>query len=324
MITPVIFLVFNRPELTARVFERIRAARPPQLLVVCDGPRANRPEEAEKVTAVRTLIEQGVDWPCTILRNYAEKNLGCRARVASGLTWAFEQVPEAIVLEDDCLPDPSFFPFCEDLLARYRDDERVMHIAGTNLSAPYVRRSSSYWFSHQPCIWGWASWRRAWRHYDLEMTSWAARMENLRLSFASNWETYHWLPILAQAYHEPEKTNTWDFAWTYTCRSLLGLCIIPQNNLVENLGFGSDASHTTTANPRLRVPTRDAGPMRHPSAVERDRYGDEMLTRVYAGQRADLLGRLRARFRVLSEPHRDRLIVQRQLGPKPALPPSTC
>jgi hypothetical protein len=324
LITPVIFLVFNRPDLTARVLERIRAARPAKLLVVCDGPRAHLPDEAKKVAAVRRLIDEGVDWPCEVLCNYAEKNLGCRVRVSSGLIWAFNQVPEAIVLEDDCLPDPSFFPFCEELLTRYRDDERVMHIAGTNLSAPYVQRSSSYWFSHQPCIWGWASWSRAWRHYDLEMKSWNARADALRLSFASNWETHYWLPILAQAYEQPEKTNTWDFAWTYTCRSLLGLCIIPQNNLVENLGFGSDASHTTTVNPRLQAPVASAGPMRHPPAVTRHRFGDEMLTRVYAGQRVDFFGRLQARIRVLSELRRDRNIARLQAPQKPALDPSKC
>ena len=318
MQTPVIFIVFNRPELTARTFACIREARPPKLLVVCDGARADRPDDESKVRAVRHIINS-VDWPCEVIRNYADKNMGCRARVASGLIWAFNQVPEAIVLEDDCLPDPSFFPFCEELLNLYRNDERVMHIAGTNLSAPYVHRSSSYWFSHQPAIWGWASWSRAWRHYELEMNSWSTRLDVLRSSFASNWEMHYWLPVLEQARLEPEKMNTWDFSWMYTCRSLHGLCIIPQNNLIENLGFGAGASHTTTVNPRLQVPAASAGPMRHPHSVSRDRYGDEMLTRVYAGERVDLLGRMQARLRVVREPGRDRTGPQRPARPKPPL-----
>lgn len=306
MKAPVIFLVFNRPELTARVLARIREARPPQLLVVCDGPRREYPGDLENVAAVRRAITAGVDWPCKVMKDYADENMGCRTRVASGLTWAFSQVDEAIILEDDCLPDPSFFPFCNELLNMYRDDERVMHIAGTNLSAPYVGRSSSYWFSHQPCIWGWASWSRAWRHYDLEMSTWDARFGVLRSSFSSNWETHYWLPVLAQARIEKESLNTWDFSWMYTCRSLHGLCIIPRNNLIENLGFGSHASHTTTINPCLQIPATDAGPMRHPRKICRDRFGDDMLTRAYAGDRVDWIGHLQARVRVMREPSRDK------------------
>ena len=126
--TPVAFLIFNRPETTARVFEAIRRVRPPKLLVVADGPRSDREGENEKCRAARSVIER-VDWPCEVITNYADTNLGCRTRISSGLDWVFANVDEAIILEDDCLPDPSFFPFCEELLARYRDDDRIMIIA---------------------------------------------------------------------------------------------------------------------------------------------------------------------------------------------------
>ena len=306
MNTPVVFMVFNRPEPTSRVFERIRAAQPPKLLVICDGPRPHVPGDAEKVRQVRALIENGVDWPCEVLTQYAEANMGCRTRIASGLNWAFSVVEEAIILEDDCLPDPSFFPFCEDLLHRYRDDERIMNIAGSNLATYFVRGKSSYWFSHQASIWGWATWRRAWRYYDLEMATWDARANAFRASFASKWETYFWLPIFEEARLNHAKVNTWDFSWTYTCRSLHGLCIVPLNNLVENIGFGADSTHTADEDSHLHLQAIPNGPMRHPAKIKWNRFGDELLTMLWSGQRVGLTARLRSILRILREPARDK------------------
>ena len=305
MNTPVVFMVFNRPEPTRRVLERIRQAQPPKLLVVCDGARPGVPTDAGRVAEVRALIAQGVDWPCEVLTNYAPANLGCRERVATGLNWAFSQVEEAIILEDDCLPDPSFFPYCEELLTRYRDDPRVMHIGGGNLATRYLHGEASYWFSHQTSIWGWATWRRAWCHYDLEMTTWDARADALRSSFSSRWETHFWLPIFNQTRLDHRKTNTWDFSWAYTCRSLHGLCIVPRHNLVANIGFGDDSTHTATTDPRLQLPSAPCGPMRHPRKVKWNRYGDELLTMAWGGQRIDFAARLWARLRVWREPSRD-------------------
>ena len=162
MNTPIVFIVFNRPELTRRVFASIREARPSKLLVVCDGPRSGRPDDREKVAAVRQVIANGVDWPCDVRREYSESNLGCRERVVSGLNWVFALVEEAIVLEDDCLPDASFFAFAEEMLARYRNDPRVLHIGGNNFTSDKYHLSHSYAFSRYGHIWGWATWRRAW------------------------------------------------------------------------------------------------------------------------------------------------------------------
>jgi hypothetical protein len=169
--TPVAFLVFNCPDTTIRVFEEIRCARPPKLLVVADGPRADRPGEADKCQAVRAVIET-VDWPCEVLKNYSDVNLGCKIRVSSGLDWVFEQVEEAIILEGDCLPHPTFFRFCEELLETYRDDERIGMISGDNFQFGRKRGDASYYFSRYNHIWGWASWRRAWQHYDRNMAIW--------------------------------------------------------------------------------------------------------------------------------------------------------
>src|SRR6185369_14461868 len=163
--TPVAFIIFNRPDTTEKVFAEIARARPPKLLVIADGPRAGRAGEADRCAATRAIIDR-VDWDCKVLTNYSDVNLGCKNRVASGIDWVFEQVPEAIILEDDCLPDPTFFRFCEELLIRYREDERISQICGANFQFGRKRSNDSYYFSRYNHIWGWASWRRAWQHYD--------------------------------------------------------------------------------------------------------------------------------------------------------------
>lgn len=158
--TAIVFLIFNRPEETARTFAAIKAARPSTLLVVADGPRLDRAGEQELCARTRTVID-GVDWPCEVLRNFADANIGCGRRVSSGLDWAFSQVDEAVILEDDCLPDPSFFPYCDELLERYRTDERIMMVSGNNFQNGASRTWDSYYFSRLPHCWGWATWRRA-------------------------------------------------------------------------------------------------------------------------------------------------------------------
>lgn len=295
MRTAVVFLVFNRPDLTARVLEQIRAARPPTLLVVADGPR---PDDHARVAAVRALIEAGVDWPCDLRREYATANLGCGPRVASGLDWAFSQVEEAIILEDDCRPDPSFFPFAEAMLARYRDEPRVMHIGGTNLLAPRMRRRrAAWWFSRHAWVWGWATWRRAWRHYDYAMTAWDERLAALRASFATGWERAYWERTLDYARRHPAHVNTWDYAWQFTCRSLGGLAVLPTRNLVENLGFGHDHTHTPAALRRLHRPAEATGPLTAPARLRASPYWDEQWTRVYIDDPPTLRNNLASRVR---------------------------
>src|SRR5215831_3805810 len=158
MRTPVALIIFNRPDVTERVFAEIAHARPRKLLVIADGPRFNRPGEAEKCTATRAIIDR-VNWECEVLKNYSDVNLGCGGRESSAMIWIFEQAEEAIILEDDTLPQPTFFRFCEELLEKYRDDERVMHISGDNWLFGQKRISDSYFFSHYCLSWGWASWR---------------------------------------------------------------------------------------------------------------------------------------------------------------------
>lgn len=168
---PIIFMIFNRPDTTKQAFETIRAAKPKKLLVVADGPRPGKPGEADKCAATRAIIEE-VDWDCEVHRNFSDMNLGCRQRVASGITWAFSLVDKAIILEDDCLPSQSFFRYCAELLDRYEHDDRVMMVSGNNHLFGHTDVAESYYFSRYPHCWGWATWRRAWMKYDLNMSQW--------------------------------------------------------------------------------------------------------------------------------------------------------
>lgn len=272
---PIAFLVFNRPETTSRVFEAIRQARPQQLLVIADGPRVGRVGEAEKCAAVRAVIDL-VDWPCEVRHNYSEQNLGCRNRVASGLDWVFQQVEEAIVLEDDCLPDPTFFSFCREMLARYRDDERIMHIGGTNFQDGVARGKGSYYFSRLSHIWGWATWRRAWRHYDVTARSYprfqaSGAMANI---FPSKRMQHAFLRDFANAHHN--RVDTWDYQWTFALCRQNGLAVIPNTNLVRNIGFGSEATHTVDEGSVFsEMSTGSIGAIVHPEFVFPDLEADQ-------------------------------------------------
>lgn len=277
MDTAVVFLIFNRPDVTRRVFEMIRRARPKKLFVVADGPRADRPGEAEKCAATRAVVEK-VDWPCQVERNYAESSMGCGRRVASGISWVFEQVEEAIILEDDCLPDPSFFGYCETLLEFYRHDSRVMHIGANNFQKGIKRGTYSYFFSKYCLIWGWATWRRAWKHFDHALASWPGLKESgdhLQL-FDTEEEFVFWTRIFDRM-AGPDPIDTWDYCWTYACL-LQGLSVCPNVNLVSNIGFNSDATHTVSErSPFAAVPAVPIGNIHHPPYVFRN-YRADLLT----------------------------------------------
>jgi hypothetical protein len=272
--TPVAFLIFNRPDTTRRVFERIRAARPPVLLVVADGPRADRAGEAERCAATRAVLE-GVDWPCRLLTEFSEVNLGCRERVASGLDWVFREVEEAIVLEDDCLPEPSFFRFCAELLARYRSDTRIGMIAGTNLQAGACRGAASYYYSKYTSIWGWASWRRAWAHYDRSASVWPEFRDSGALEAVTEpAERIYWQRAFEGVFRG--RIDTWDYQWTLSCWSQGLLAVVPNENLISNLGFGPEATHTKGEGPYANLPTRALEfPLTHPRLLVADQQADE-------------------------------------------------
>lgn len=275
MNTPVVFLVFNRPDLTARVFAAIARAKPRQLLVVADGPRDGNSADVEKCRATRAIFEKKFDWPCDLQRNYAEHNIGCRQRVSTGLNWAFAMVPEAIILEDDCFPGLSFFPFCENLLERYRDEKSVMHIGGVNLVRDNQPVTPSYYFSHYAHVWGWASWRRAWQHYQPDMAAWPEWKEKKLLArfLGDHRAVGYWRRQFDRAWSG--KIDTWDFPWLFTCWRLGGLAITPTRNLVSNLGFRGDGTHTVAFDSRTaELGVGEIERLVHPPAVQPDGEAD--------------------------------------------------
>lgn len=280
--TPVAFFIFNRPDTTATVFDAIARVRPATLLVVADGPRASRPGEGKLCEASRAIIDR-VDWPCRVLTNFSDHNLGCGRRVSSGIDWVFSLVEEAVLLEDDCLPDPTFFPFCEELLDRYRTDSRVMHIGGTNFQGTARVSEESYYFSRHVHVWGWATWRRAWRHYDVDMGAWAWARTQGRVSdiLSTPGERQAFTPLFDRvARHE---IDTWDAQWTVACRAQNGLAVVPALNLISNIGFRGDATHTSDpGHPVATMRTSPlALPLTHPAYVLADAAADERTTSVF-------------------------------------------
>jgi hypothetical protein len=241
--TPILFLIFNRPDTTERVFQQIRALKPKRLFVSADGPRSHIPGEAELCTQTRSIIKQ-IDWDCEVKTRFSEKNQGCKIGVSSGIDWFFQNVVEGIILEDDCLPDITFFNFCEILLNYYRNDSRIMHICGTNFQDGKIRGTGSYYFSAINHVWGWATWKRAWDKYDVNIENYPELLEQKVISsmYSSPKMEKYWRKNF-KLVHSKRK-DTWDFQWQYAVSVHHGLAIIPNKNLVSNIGFDTNATHT--------------------------------------------------------------------------------
>ena len=233
---PVIFIVFNRPCTTRLVFDRIAAIRPAKLLLVADGPRGDRPGEEELCREVRAIVS-AADWPCEVLSNMSPTNLGCGERVITGLDWAFSLVTEAVILEDDCLPDPSFFLFCEQLLRKYRGDPRVACISGTNLVARHGNPAYSYYFSRLGSFWGWATWASCWQRYDRHLPSWPELRRSLALTEVfDRQKDVDCLTAIFDSMHQGSRLDVWDYQWLYTNLFASRMTIVPQRNLIRNIG----------------------------------------------------------------------------------------
>ncbi|MDJ1178584.1 hypothetical protein PJF56_06895 [Roseofilum sp. BLCC_M91] len=279
--TPVCLIIFKRAELTQRLFDVVRQVQPPKLLVIADGPRLDRPEEEKKCKEVRKIIDT-VDWDCEILKNYADRNLGLKHRVASGLDWVFETVEEAIILEDDCLPDVTFFRFCEELLKYYRYTEEVMVITGTNFFFGYQPTPDSYYFSRYIDCWGWATWRRAWQHFDFEMQEWPKLREQnwLEELFPEPQVVAQWKNIFEATYQG--YINSWAYRWKFACWRRNGLTIVPEKNLVSNLGFNQEGTNTQLSSGLLDgIPNESMGfPLKHPTEVERNDWVDYLTQKI--------------------------------------------
>ena len=282
---PVLFIVFNRPETTRRVFSAIRDYRPARLFIAADGPRPDRPDDAERCRLAREAAQK-CDWPCEVTTRFLERNLGCRNAVSSAVSWYFSQVDEGVVLEDDCLPCPNFFRFAEAMLERFRDDEQVMHISGVNFQDGVQRGEADGFFSTIPHIWGWASWKRAWRHYDVDMQDYPQVRASGELAANLPGTRYlKWvlLRMMEQTYRKSPYFDTWDVQWHYTLAKRGALAVAPNVNLVSNIG-GSGTHQVASSlcgRPFGKMPEKITPP---PPPEAADPAADlYTLNRIYAG-----------------------------------------
>jgi hypothetical protein len=274
METPILFLIFNRPDTTRKVFEQIKTAKPKQLFIAADGPRENNSEDKINCKLAREISEN-IDWPCEVHKLFREKNLGCKIAVSSAITWFFNNVEQGIILEDDCLPNQSFFEFCEQMLEQYKNNEQIMMISGTN-HLKDLEIEHDYFFSNHFQIWGWATWKRAWNKYDIEMKDWPKIIKNKDFeNIYKNKKIYkYYKDVFNYGYHN--LVNTWDIQWNYTCVLNKGLSVTPKYNLVKNIGI--IGTHTKKGyDPNLLRQTREIKlSTNSPNKIEANHYLDEI------------------------------------------------
>ena len=264
----VAFFIFRRPETTARVFAEIRKARPRKLYVIADGARECKPEELELVRRTREVVSE-IDWPCEVTRVYAEQNLGLRQRIFTGLDQVFSKENSAIVLEDDCLPSQSFFSFCSELLKVHEKNQNVALVSGFNFASS-KRLQTDYFYSTSTYIWGWASWARTWKEFrtSTQVESWTKEeTEEIKSTFASKIQMKEFLGMMSIA----DTLNTWDISLAVWVRQSKKLTIVPRLNLVENIGFGAEATHTKFEAFDVQIPSSDySAALIHPKVIAAD------------------------------------------------------
>ncbi len=279
--SPVLFIVFNRPDTTGKVFERIREVKPSRLYIAADGPRASRPADEVNCTEVRQIVQQ-VDWDCEVKTLFSDVNKGCKIAVSDAITWFFDNEPEGIILEDDCFPAISFFSFCDQMLERYRNDFNIFSITGTNKLKGQRWTDADYYFSRYANIWGWASWARVWKGYDRTM---------------SRFEEHEVEKVMARVYDDrffiedyvnifkklkAGEIDTWDYQFNFLGFFTEGLTITPNVNLITNIGFGEGATHTfDTVNPFAAMPIGElTEPLKHPASTVPVMGADAVYLRV--------------------------------------------
>jgi hypothetical protein len=272
---PVVLIIFNRPNHTRAVFDRIAAIRPRQLFVIADSPRPNRPDDVRNCEESRAILDR-VNWNCNLSTNVSETNLGCGRRISSGLDWVFDRVDRAVILEDDCVPDPSFFRFCAELLERYKDDARIRTISGDNFLSGRTRTNWSYYFSNFHGIWGWATWRRSWQKTDMGMRQWPEVRGGGWLADmlgADGASVRFWASRFNKTFDG--QMDSWVFPYLLSCWLDHGLAVTPNRNLVRNIGFGQEATHTRNGRNYMEYPAEPMPfPLIHPPFMVCDRLSD--------------------------------------------------
>ena len=279
--TPIALIGFNRADKTGKVFEKIAEARPEKLFLIFDGPRPDHPEDLGKCRAARAVVEH-IDWDCEVFRKYSDVNLDCGVGPAQGIDWVFEHTDRAIILEDDCVPNPTFFEFCDLLLDKYAHDTRIMQISGQNYQMGRKPTRYSYYFSYfNICHGAFATWRRAWQHYDYEIKLWpelrdSGFVEEIVQNHAA---AQYWWNIFEKTHLDPKQKHYWDHQWTFSCWSQNGLSILPATPLVTNIGHDREGTHTKDPNSvYANLGTRDMDfPLQDPPCVVRDRSADQFF-----------------------------------------------
>jgi hypothetical protein len=265
--SPILFIIFNRPDTTQRVFDKIKEAQPQRLYVAADGPRATKPAEAEMCEQARAIIKQ-IDWPCEVKTLFRDSNLGCKHAVSSAIDWYFENEEEGIILEDDCLPANDFFRYCDTMLERYRYDTRIRHVGGCNLQMGEKWGDASYYFSNMTHVWGWAGWRRVWKEYDKELSRYHSNevRPQLETIFSDKFIVDTWEELFNHV--KGGRIDTWDYQLGFLNFFNNSLSVIPNVNLISNIGFGENSTHTTDANSlNANLPLGKLGDITHPLYV---------------------------------------------------------
>lgn len=274
---PIVLFAYKRRSNFSAIFASLRKIQPQFIYFIADGPKPGEEKECEKT---RKTLESYIDWPCKIRRNYSDTNLGLKQRFHTGLEWVFEHEDRVIIIEDDCIPSPSFFTYCEQLLEKYKNDKRIASISGNNFLFDKLNISDSYYFSRYPLIWGWATWKRAWKGYDPELSSWNLNGSNHWLS--DYIEDYvprlYWSLIFNLV--KSEKIKTWDYQFTYHCFRKEMLHIIPNCNLVTNVGDDSSATNTKIKSKTIGLRSESIDlPFKHPKYIIRNKLADKITER---------------------------------------------
>lgn len=282
---PVVMTVFKRYDCTKQVFEQVRKVKPKKLYVIADGPRND--EEKIKCDKVRSIFND-IDWDCELVTRFSDENYGCAKNSYTGYKWVFSKEEAAIVLEDDCLPSISFFRYCDELLEKYKDDERVYQICGSNLNGNYSPTGNSYLFHRFGCVWGWASWARVWKQYDFEMKKWEDPQVPYLLRKNIPLRQYIQKSLNYDYYHDNANTgkvSIWTIQYEFIWISQSGFCITPSRNLITNIGLGNDSTHTVKEDGLVgRQKYEMDFPLKHPKTILCDiDFDDIMFKKVYYG-----------------------------------------
>ena len=274
--TPILLIIWRRPRETNEAINALRKVKPEKLFIACDGPRKGNNKEFDKVQKTIALCKKKINWDCEIEWLISEDNLGCRIGVYKAISWFFDHVKEGIIIEDDIVAHPDFFLFCRELLEKYKFDKRVWSISGSNNQDEIIRGDGSYYFGKIPLVWGWATWKDRWDEYDLDITKWPDIKSKNKLDdiFSDKIEKEYWQTIFENFYEKGEP-DTWDYQWVLTCLINNGLSIIPNKNLINNIGFNLEATHTKWKKTSVSKVSSIGDKLLHPKYILCDSKADK-------------------------------------------------